>query len=236
MKGGRPMRYLAVLLIVALCFGAGAGRAQQADCGGAGQADCGGAPPIGGAQPAPEKPQPPGSPARFRICADTGKWGTSAQYLQRTARCVYEGTPDGQDALRVALIEDIFIKSWSYAVLNKGFFWLSMLLAALVLTWPALGAILKPADPPEGEDAPPPTRLGRAVSAPSVQTSITALAAFCFAFYAHYKEKQAVSETLMRSVLYAQTVDQDLISSVVAQMTEMDSGFGFSTSAKPPGD
>lgn len=229
------MRYGSLLIAALLAFWAGAVLAQ-ADCGGAPLSeDCGGAGLQAGAVPDAAAAEPAGSPARFRICADTGKWGTSAEYLQRTARCVYDGSPSDRDALRVALIEDIFIKSWSYAMLNKGFFWLSMTLAALVLTWPALGAILKPADPPEGQEAPPPTRLQRAVGSASVQTSVTALAAFCFAFYAHYKEKQAVSETLMRSVLYAETVDQELIDNVVGQMTEMDKGFGFSTSAKVPG-
>jgi len=223
---------LAAVVFAAMALSGAMAHAQE-ECaeGQTANGDCGGAvidTPVENVSPAP------GSPSRFRICADPGRWGTSAQYLQRTARCVYEGSPREQDALRVALIEDIYIKSWSYAALNKGFFWLSMVLAALILSWPALGAILRPADPPEGEEAPPPTRLQRAVIAPSVQTSVTALAAFSFAFYAHYKEKQAVSETLMRSVLYAQTIDQPLIDGVVAQMTEMDKGFGFSTSAQPP--
>lgn len=244
-------------LALAVAAGLGAGAHAQDDCGGEGAAagDCGGeamaqaevqVPPGAAATTtgtatttaaSADVPAdtPPGSAARFRICAEPGRWGTSADYLQRTARCVYDGSPHDQDALRVALVEDIYIKSWSYAVLNKGFFWLSMALAALVLAWPALGAILKPADPPKGEEAPPPTRLQRTVTAPSVQTSVTALAAFCFAFYAHYKDKQAVSETLMRSVLYAEAIDGALISQVVGQMTEMDKGFGFATSAKPPG-
>ena len=229
------MRRIVIWLALVAGMGLAGAAHAQGDCGGEGAqgADCGGTG-ITEAQVPPKAA--PGSAERFRICAEPGRWGTSADYLQRTARCVYDGSPRDQDALRVALIEDIYINSWSYAVLNKGFFWFSMMLAALVLAWPALGAILKPADPPKGEEAPPPTRLQRAVTAPSVQTSVTALAAFCFAFYAHYKEKQAVSETLMRSVLYAEVIDGKLISEVVGQMTEMDKGFGFATSAKPPTD
>lgn len=228
------MRRIVIWLALLAGMGLAGAALAQGDCGGEGAqgADCGG---TGIAQAQVPPKAAPGSAERFRICAEPGRWGTSADYLQRTARCVYDGSPRDQDALRVALIEDIYIKSWSYAVLNKGFFWFSMVLAALVLAWPALGAILKPGDPPKGEEAPPPTRLQRAVTAPSVQTSVTALAAFCFAFYAHYKEKQAVSETLMRSVLYAEVIDGKLISEVVGQMTEMDKGFGFATSAKPPG-
>lgn len=208
----------------------------QADCGGADPetgvaADCGGAAPVTGGDPAILIP---GRDARFRICAEQERWGTSAEYLRRTARCVQEGSASDQDALRLTMIDDIYIKSWSYAIINKLFFWFSILLATLVLCWPALGAILKPADPPDGEEAPAPSRLQRALGAPSVQTSITALAAFCFAFYAHYKDKQAISETLMRSILYAETIDRALISDVVGQMAEMDKGFGFATSAKPP--
>lgn len=167
---------------------------------------------------------------RFALCGEPASWGTGADHLQQIARCAFGASPDANDGLRVAIIEDIYIKSWSYAILNKGFFWVSIALALLVLVWPSVGAIFKPDPPADNEDPAPPTRFQKAISAASVQTSVTALAAFSFAFYAHYKEKQSLSESLMRTVLYADTLDQKMIDRVVSQMTEMDRGFGFAGS------
>lgn len=175
----------------------------------------------------------PGSTERFALCREPENWGTSAGYLQQVARCAFGDSGDANDGLRVAIIEDIYIKSWSYAVLNKGFFWVSIALALLVLCWPSLGAIFKPDPPKDDEEAPPPTRFQRAITSASVQTSVTALAAFSFAFYAHYKEKQTLSESLMRTVLYAEKLEQPLVDRVVERMSEMDKGFGFAGSVKP---
>jgi hypothetical protein len=164
------------------------------------------------------------------VCATTSGKEISGEFLRRVARCLYG--EDGQaDPVRVALVDDLYIKSWSYTVLNKGFFWLSVALAISVLMWPALGPIFGPAPTPEGTQAKAPSRFQRAISAPAVQTSITALAAFSFAFYAHYKEKQAVSESLMRQVIFAETLEQDQIDAVVKRLSEMDRGFGFATSS-----
>ena len=71
--------------------------------------------------------------------------------------------------------------------------------------------------------------MQRLVTTSSVQTSITALAALSFAFYAHYKGNQMTAENLMREVLYAETLDAALIDRVLTAMREMDAGFGFAT-------
>lgn len=195
----------------------------------------------------------------FRAC-DTknlvSRWRTSSHYLRETVRCIYEKNPDNpREAKRTALIEDIFIKSWSYAILNKAFFWLSVALAVLVLTWPSLVAIFKKSEAevaaaqavsrmnPDGSIAVGETSevaekrrsfLVRAVNAASMQTTITALAALCFAFYSHYKERQVVAENLMRSVLYMQDFSQPNIDVLVKEISAMDKGFGFSAALGQP--
>jgi hypothetical protein len=172
-----------------------------------------------------------GTMRNFQACPEPNRWQTSAHYMRQTARCVYDEDPTNSDeAMRVALIEDIFIKSWSYAVLNKVFFWASLVFGLLVLFWPTLVAVFRVEPvPPSDPDAPvpKPPLVQRAFAAPSMQTTVTALAALCFAFYAHYKDKQAVSETLMRTVLFSAQIEQPLIDRVLAEISEMDRGFGF---------
>jgi hypothetical protein len=174
---------------------------------------------------------------RFAICDEPSRWRTSAHYIRETARCAFGASTDGADLKRVALIEDIYIKSWSYAVMNKICFWLAIVLAILVLIWPSLSAVLKPPEPAPPSDPPKPPAspglLRRAVGAASVQTSITALAAVTFTFYAHYKTNQMNSENLMRQLLYAEKLSPELIATAISSIRDMDKGFGFSPIAKP---
>jgi hypothetical protein len=169
----------------------------------------------------------------FAICAERAGWESSGAYIRDTARCAYAASIRSDDHKRIALIEDIYLKSWSYTIMNKLCFWLSVLLAILVLVWPALGAILtrRPADPQA--DPPSPGWVQRAVAASSVQTSITALAALSFTFYAHYKDNQRTSEHLMRTLLYAEAVDRALIEATVNAVREMDKGYSFSPAGNP---
>lgn len=182
----------------------------------------------------------------FDICAEPESWGTSTEYLRYTARCAYGNSPEtSTEALRVALIEDIYIKSWAYGWMNKLFFWASIIFAVIVLIWPSLVAFLR-ADPAQeaASDALQIAKgdavtmletvqkkrgiLTRMVGVASMQTTVTALAALSFAFYAHYKDKQTTAEGLMRTVLYAEVLHDALIDEVITQMTTMDRGFGFS--------
>lgn len=162
-------------------------------------------------------------------CKDRSGRELSSEFLRRIAHCLYEGK--AADRKRLALVDDLYIKSWSYSILNKGFFWASVGLAVTVLMWPAMGPIFGRTPNAQGEAVAPPNRFQRAIAAPAVQTSITALAAFSFAFYAHYKEKQSVAETLMRQVIFSDTLDQEQIDTVVERLSEMDRGFGFATSS-----
>lgn len=69
--------------------------------------------------------------------------------------------------------------------------------------------------------------LSRLVGVAGMQTTVTALAALSFAFYAHYKDNQTTSEGLMRTVIFAEKLNEELLGEVIAQMLEMDRGFGF---------
>lgn len=201
-----------------------------------------------GDAPAVSGDQDPVNPTTrdFDICAEPESWGTSTEYLRYTARCAYGNAPEtSNEALRVALIEDIYIKSWAYALMNKLFFWASIVFAVIVLIWPSLVAFLR-TDPAQeaASDALQIAKgdavtmletvqkkrgiLTRMVGVASMQTTVTALAALSFAFYAHYKDKQTTAEGLMRTVLYAEVLHDGLIDQVITQMTTMDRGFGFS--------
>ncbi|THH35663.1 hypothetical protein E4Z66_11240 [Aliishimia ponticola] len=151
---------------------------------------------------------------------------TSADYLLRSAHCLYDSSEAPQDQLRLALIDDLYIKGWSYSVLNKICFWASILLGVTVLIYPALGPVFT-IPTPKGEDPQPKTWLQRALGAASVQTAVTALAAATFAFYAHYKERQSGVETMMRELMVRETVDAPYLEDLVGRIGRMDAGFGF---------
>lgn len=159
---------------------------------------------------------------------------TSTAYLQRKAACIHDDLSDPFRDKRLALVDDIYIKSWSYYILNKVFFWVSILLAIVVLLYPGLGPMFKydPANPAHKDKSP--NWFQRAITTSAVQTSVTALAAFAFAFYAHYKDKQSVSETLMREVIFVETFTDETVVEIVARIKQMDKGFGFSTNATSP--
>lgn len=167
--------------------------------------------------------------------------GTSGDYMRDVARCLYSGSTDLQDLRRLTLIEDLYIKSWSYAYLNKGAFWLAVVLAILVLLWPTFSGILgaraarteKSAGQSDravsgaSDGAAPRDWLVRVVTASSMQTSLTALAALIFGFYAHYKSSQLQAESTMRTLLHAEKLTPALIEDTIAAIQQMDRGFSF---------
>lgn len=176
--------------------------------------------------------RPAASASHAAIACDVGPGEeTSAAYLQRKAVCIHTDRADPLTAKRLALVDDIYIKSWSYSVLNKVFFWISVVLAVLVLLYPGLGPMFKYDPTNLAHKDKSPNWFQRAVTTSAVQTSVTALAAFSFAFYAHYKDKQSVSETLMREVIFAEPFDAEAVNDVVERIEQMDKGFGFSTNA-----
>lgn len=147
---------------------------------------------------------------------------TSASYLRQYMIARYEGnwqkTADRDaERQRLALVSDIYIKAWSYAFWNKTFFFVSLILAFIVLIWPSISVIA-------------PQNLGEKPIFKSavVQTTITALAAASFFAYSDYKEKQLSAENLMRYVIHSDDHIQIISAKVIEELTRVDKGFSFS--------
>ena len=114
------------------------------------------------------------------------------------------------------LMHDIYIKARSYAILNKIFFWLSVVFGFMVLLWPSLSIIFK-------------DKLTKWewIKSATVQTSVTAIAALMFTMYAQYKDKQTYAETLMRYVIYSDATVSSLAVKVSEELSKIDRGFSF---------
>lgn len=187
----------------------------------------------------PERDEPKISVTAGEACIAPEPDRTSYDYLTEVAMCLHGPGAEQPDARRVTLIHDVAIKSWSYAMLNKGAFWLAVALAVLVLVWPSIVAIAatgpkRPAGAEPGPSvpldatAPGWLRLLRNTTvASALQTSIAALAALSFAFYAHYKGNQVSAENLMREVIYTETLGEEQITAILAKIAAMDKGFSF---------
>jgi len=116
------------------------------------------------------------------------------------------------------LLVDIYNKAWSYAFLNKLFFWFSVAFGVMVLLWPSLSIIFKSK-----------VQNWEWVKSATVQTTVTGLAALMFTFYSQYKDKQTYAETLMRHVIYSEQRTADLSTKVVEELARIDRGFSFSS-------
>ncbi len=116
------------------------------------------------------------------------------------------------------LIYDIYIKARSYALLNKVFFWFSVVFGLAVLLWPSLSIIFK-ANISKWEW----------VKSATVQTTVTGIAALMFAFYTQYKDKQTYAETLMRYVTYSNAPVSELSIKVSEELAKIDRGFSFNS-------
>lgn len=149
---------------------------------------------------------------------------TSAKLLLTFAyqRFDGEGAVDYGDQAPVLLLlsSDLYIKARSYALLNKFGFWVALILALLVVVWPALSAFA--------------SDLAFLKSA-IVQTSVTALAALSFALYAHYKKRQVAAENLMRLLVTTEPeTAKDVLPNILSEIERMDQGFSFSQKVKSP--
>ena len=113
---------------------------------------------------------------------------------------------------------DIYIKARSYSILNKIFFWLSVVFGLLVLLWPSLSIIFK-------------SKLSswEWVKSATVQTTVTGIAALMFTFYSQYKDKQTYAETLMRYVVYSEETTSLLSKKVSEELSRIDKGFSFNS-------
>ncbi|MEQ1529064.1 MAG: hypothetical protein ABL925_07095 [Methylococcales bacterium] len=119
---------------------------------------------------------------------------------------------------KLVLVYDLYVKARSYAILNKVFFWLSLVSAIAVFLWPALGVLLK-------------EQLGNRewYKSAIVQTTITAVAALMFAFYSQYKDKQTYTENLMRYAVFADKPIDELAQKVIEEIGKIDNGFSFTS-------
>ncbi len=117
----------------------------------------------------------------------------------------------------LALLSDLYIKAWSYALFNKIAFVFALVTGLAVLIWPSVAVIT--------------TDFGykRALfESAVVQTTITAVAALAFAIYSHYKRQQGSAENLMRYVLFSGDPLPVLFERISRQLSRIDTGFNFS--------
>ncbi len=146
---------------------------------------------------------------------------TSGSLLIKYAESVMEKTPEPEKKEareKYILMYDIYIKASSYAILNKIFFWLSVLSGLIVLLWPSLSILFK-------------EKLSKWewLKSATVQTTVTAIAALMFTFYSQYKDKQTYAETLMRHVLYSTQSISQLSLTVSDELSKIDRGFSFNS-------
>ena len=114
------------------------------------------------------------------------------------------------------MANDLYIKARSYALINKIAFWLALISGLTVLAWPSLSIIA--AD--FGLEL---QTLNEAI----VQTTVTALAAFTFTVYSHYKKRQMFLENLMRHLIYSEEPYETLVANIVKEIERIDIGFNF---------
>jgi hypothetical protein len=154
-------------------------------------------------------------------CDDLGSNQTSASLLIEHSKCQRAAAPPEAAAeaeKRHLLLLDIYIKARSYAILNKVFFWFSVVFGVMVLLWPSLSIIFKSR-----------VQNWEWVKSATVQTTVTGLAALMFTFYSQYKDKQTYAETLMRHVIYSEQSTADLSVKVAEELSRIDRGFSFSS-------
>ncbi|RVU39185.1 hypothetical protein EOI86_08030 [Hwanghaeella grinnelliae] len=143
---------------------------------------------------------------------------TSAELIFKYSRCLAENA-DGEASKKHLLVTDIYVKAWSYSLINKIFFWFSITAAGLVVLWPSASVVLKKRIEEEGSL--------QWIRSPVLQTTITGLAALSFALYAQYKDQQTSAETLMRDVFFSTKDVEILAQSAAKELARIDRGFNF---------
>lgn len=148
---------------------------------------------------------------------------TSAGYLNRVATleaCLQPQNERKQQLL--TLIQDLNIKSSSYAILNKVFFACSLVFAFCIISFPVIVSVVD-------KDS-----KAAKIFSPTQLPAITLLAGLCFGLYTDYKGKQTSTENLMRYV-YAAPVTESLAEisrKVRIGLAEIDDGHDFSEMIK----
>jgi len=146
---------------------------------------------------------------------------TSASYLSKIAKL--DACLDPQDLRKQkihTLVKDLEIKSSSYALLNKVFFWFSLFFALCIISFPVISTLV----PKDSKSA--------KIFNPAQLPAITLLAGLCFTFYSDYKGKQTSAENLIRYA-YNSSDKIEIISKTVRDgLAEIDSGHDFSELVK----
>ncbi len=146
---------------------------------------------------------------------------TSGGFLIEVLRRRADADDAPPDALkRYEIGCDVYIKQWSYSVLNKTFFWLALVASVAVLVWPALLASLKALD-------------GISLVASAItQTMATAIAAFFVGLYLHYKKRQTSAETLLRAIAFGDLPTDQIAARASEELDRVDQGVVFRAEAK----
>jgi hypothetical protein len=144
---------------------------------------------------------------------------TSARLLVDFAAESWASSTNPEQRRRFLMVYDLFIKTRSYSILNKIFFWLALLFGMAVLVWPSIAVITK--------DIGLQTAF---LESAIVQTSVTGLAALMFAGYNHYKKRQTHAENLMRHLIFSNENNETVIEKILKEMERIDQGFVFSES------
>lgn len=127
-----------------------------------------------------------------------------------------------EDRRRFEIACDVYIKQWSYAVLNKVFFWLGLVATLAVLVWPVLLATLQALK-----------GLELVVSA-ITQAMVTAVAAFFVGLYLHYKSRQTSAETLLRMIAFRDMPPDQLAQMANEELSRIDQGVRFRSPSEEP--
>jgi hypothetical protein len=148
-------------------------------------------------------------------------WQTSADMHIKHAKVVLDKLPEAQKEegeKKYLLLYDIYIKAHSYAIINKIFFFVSIISALAVFLWPSMAVIFK-------------SKLDRWewLKSATVQTTVTTIAAVMFTFYSQYKDKQTSAENLMRHVVYSEIKNAELAPKVTEELAKIDNGFSFNS-------
>lgn len=148
---------------------------------------------------------------------------TSAEFLIDHIEDECDSQANGKK--KHALAGDVYIKAWSYAMLNKVFFFLSLFGSLALILWPAI-MVLKP------------EICGIKISdlsmqdAAIIQTVLTALTGFFIYLYRYYKSRQMFTENLLRYIAFTSHPIDELANRVIEGMEKLDKGFTFSTAEK----
>lgn len=141
---------------------------------------------------------------------------TSGSLLLEVLRRRAEAEDAEPDAMRrYEMACDVYIKQWSYSVLNKVFFWLALVTTVAVLVWPVLLATLQA------------LQQWELITSAITQAMVTAIAAFFIGLYLHYKSRQTSTEALLRTIAFGDLPAERLGQLVNEELSRIDQGVRF---------